>query len=392
MSLSIKYRDEIIATTVENETKTLLTRGKICDSDIEVTNVVDEPTIQSLSATENGVYNVPDGVDGFNPVTVNVPQALLQEKTLTLGASAPADVTPDTGYDGLSSVPVVLDTQVIKAENIAQGATILGVEGTHSGGGTDYADSIIDRTISGIYINNELKSIGRYAFYCCYYLNSVSFPACTTIGSNAFYSCVTLRVVSFPVCTHMDSNVFNKCDALQFASFPVCTSIGSSAFYGCSALRFASFPACSYICPSAFCSCISLQSVSFPSCASIGSSAFFGCASLQSVIFPVCTSIGSSAFAECSSLQLASFPSCKQIYNYAFLRCRSLLSLYLLGSSVVTLLYSTAFNSTPIAGYTSSTGGVYGSIIVPESLIESYKIATNWSHFSSRFSVWNGVE
>lgn len=31
------------------------------------------PTIQSLNISENGTYTVPEGVDGFNPVNVNVP-------------------------------------------------------------------------------------------------------------------------------------------------------------------------------------------------------------------------------------------------------------------------------------------------------------------------------
>lgn len=31
------------------------------------------PTIQSLSVTENGTYTAPSGVDGYSPVTVNVP-------------------------------------------------------------------------------------------------------------------------------------------------------------------------------------------------------------------------------------------------------------------------------------------------------------------------------
>ena len=60
---------------------------------------------------------------------------LEQSKTLTLGASAPATVTPDSGKV-LSSVPVVLDTSVIKAENIKKDVTMLGVTGTHEGGGS----------------------------------------------------------------------------------------------------------------------------------------------------------------------------------------------------------------------------------------------------------------
>jgi hypothetical protein len=45
---------------------------------------------------------------------------------------------------------------------------------------------------------------------------------------------------------------------------------------------------------------------------------------------------------------------------------------------------SDAFRSTPIAGYTDSAGK-YGSIYVPASLLASYKTATNWTYFSSRF-------
>lgn len=33
-----------------------------------------EATIEALSITSNGTYNAPDGVDGYNPITVNVPQ------------------------------------------------------------------------------------------------------------------------------------------------------------------------------------------------------------------------------------------------------------------------------------------------------------------------------
>lgn len=32
-----------------------------------------EPVISALEITENGTYNAPEGVDGYNPVTVNVP-------------------------------------------------------------------------------------------------------------------------------------------------------------------------------------------------------------------------------------------------------------------------------------------------------------------------------
>lgn len=54
--------------------KRLLTAGKYCDRDILVSasGGAAEPVIQPLEVTANGVYNVPAGVDGYNPVSVNV--------------------------------------------------------------------------------------------------------------------------------------------------------------------------------------------------------------------------------------------------------------------------------------------------------------------------------
>lgn len=100
-----------------------------------------EPIIEPLAITENGTYTAPNGVDGYSPVSVNVPipdgyivpsgelevtengthdvtayasvnvnvpseEPLLQEKTVTENG----EVTPDDGYDGLSKVVVNVPT------------------------------------------------------------------------------------------------------------------------------------------------------------------------------------------------------------------------------------------------------------------------------------------
>ena len=116
----------------------------------------------------------------------------------------------------------------------------------------------------------------------------------------------------------------------------------------------------------------------------MGNSAFYYCTNLTNINFPNCTSIGSYAFQYCSSLVSVSLPKCVNIYNYAFRSCRYLISLYLLGSSIVSLGGASVFNSTPISTYSTSAGR-YGSIFVPSSLYASYKTATYWSAFSSRF-------
>ena len=52
---------------------------------------------------------------------------------------------------------------------------------------------------------------------------------------------------------------------------------------------------------------------------------------------------------------------------------------------MATLTSTNTFASTPISTYTTSTGGVYGSIYVPDTLLDSYKAANNWKTYSARF-------
>ena len=164
------------------------------------------------------------------------------------------------------------------------------------------------------------------------------------------------------------------------------TTIGSYAFYSCSNLMSVAFLNCTTIGVYAFYDCSNLTTASFPKCITIGTSTFQNCYSLITISFPNCTSIGNYAFRYCYSLTTVSFPNCEIIEDTdVFGYCYNLISLYLMSTSICTLGNSKAFTSTPIAGYTTSTGGIYGSIYVPSSLLSSYKTATNWSYFSSRF-------
>lgn len=207
------------------------------------------------------------------------------------------------------------------------------------GGGSNLEDGIIQRTISGTYENSRVTQIGSYAFYSCRSLTTASFPNVTIISNHAFAYCSGLTAVSFP-------NVI---------------SIGSNAFY----------------------SCYSLTTVSFSNVTSIVSNVFAYCSGLTAVSFPNVTTISNNAFYYCSGLTTVSFPNVTSIGSNAFRNCYNLVSAIFLASSVISLSTS-AFYSTPIGGYTASTGGVYGSIFVPASLYNSYITATNWSTYSAR--------
>ena len=73
------------------------------------------PVLEELNATSNGIYTPSDGVDGFNPVEVNV-QPSLQAKssttTITENGTSTITLEPDSNYDGLSSASVTITTNV----------------------------------------------------------------------------------------------------------------------------------------------------------------------------------------------------------------------------------------------------------------------------------------
>ena len=60
--------------------------------------------IEALDITANGVYNAPEGVDGYNPITVAVPERVpvVESKEITENGT----YTPNEGVDGFNSVIV----------------------------------------------------------------------------------------------------------------------------------------------------------------------------------------------------------------------------------------------------------------------------------------------
>ena len=334
--------------------------------------------------------------DVINYAESSYDYAIMGNMDVALSLSASADSSYKKSFKGLQSAEVVnvtysgvtagthyIDIKFIK--DSSQDSNYDSVQfkiqgqGTNSGGGgdTNAEDGIITKTISGAYTNSRVTTIGKYTFWSCSSLTSVSFPVCTSIGSSAFRDCSGLTSVSFPACTSIGSYAFQYCYSLTSVSFPVCTSIAYDAFCDCSGLTSVSFPACTMIGAYAFENCSSLTSVSFPACTSIMHGAFKGCSRLSSISFPACTSIGAGAFSSCRSLTSVSFPVCIFIEQNVFYSCSALSRIYLTASSVCRLSNSNAFSR---AGITSTTG----SICVPTSLVTAYKSATNWTYFSNR--------
>lgn len=324
---------------------------------------------------QNLLWSLLFGGRGGGGITPSGTLSIVSNGTYDVGAFAEASVlVPASTVDvGTKSISENGTHDVVGFANVDVNVAAVGNE-----------DKLIDRTISGVYINTNVTTIGANVFASCKALTAVSFPECKLISNAAFANCTSLNTVSFPVCETLGNNAFSGCSALTAVSFPSCTSTGFNTFTNCSRLTTVSFPVCKRIGAYMFGTCTALTEVSFPMCEKIDGDAFTDCGALTSVSFSVCTLVSNSAFVGCSSLATASFPACASIGNYAFWKCRMLLSLYLLGSSVCRLGNANAFSSTPISNYTNYTDGVNGSIFVRASLYATYISSTNWSAYSAR--------
>lgn len=241
--------------------------------------------------------------------------------------------------------------------------------------------SINERSFSHASVNDVylplISSIPSYCFNGCgllgmtteSYTGSFITSNITFIGDYAFSGCMNLSVFDFNSCSVIGQGAFNG-TALSSVYAPLIDGIGVGVFGNCVDLISVDLPNASYIGADCFRSCVVLG---------VNDGFFSG-----SLSFPKVQEVSTYAFANCNNLSSISFPMLSSIYSGAFNNCYNLISLYLMGSSVCKLANSSCFVSTPIAGYSTSAGR-YGSIYVPASLLSSYKAASHWSRFSSRF-------
>lgn len=92
-------------------------------------------------------------------------------------------------------------------------------------------NSILDRSISGNYVNNDLTEIGRYAFDYCDQLTSATFTKVTKIDSSAFNGCISLESISLPEVREIKGSSFNWCSSLKSISMPKIERLSNDSDY-----------------------------------------------------------------------------------------------------------------------------------------------------------------
>ena len=252
-------------------------------------------------------------------------------------------------------------------------------------------DSIIDRSITE-FKDDTVTVVGYAAFNECTELTAVDLPEVTTIHDRAFAGCTNLSELHFPKLSTYSGNlngfhgVFRKCKITEVADehFPMLTNLSGGIFRDCTSLTK-----------------VSLTNVTEMSWYALG-----GCSGITELNLPNLRTIGMNGCPPITTnLRKWVFPSLKTIANYGLSDTRYLeefdcasttaevltiggtgnfggsnipLKAWIIRSASVAQLGGSILGNTLIG---KGTGYIY----VPRALVDSYKVATNWSTYASQF-------
>lgn len=195
-----------------------------------------DPIIVPLNVTENGEY-YELGVDGYNPVVVNVPIPdgyIKPSGAKTITTNGVHDVAQYTSVN--VNVPTGGGSgEVVSSVNAFLSGTLEEVD----------CDGIVTVNPYTFYTNAGLQrvrlanaqSVGNYNFADCDALESVDLPNVTdTVGTYFCYSCSNLTSVNLPKVAGLNNYAFQSSAKIEVIDLPNVTSIGNYSFRYCSKL------------------------------------------------------------------------------------------------------------------------------------------------------------
>lgn len=274
----------------------------------------------------------------------------------------------------------------------------------------DIGSQVFGRTQNGCMITElsmpNLKRTGSSAFSEVSTLKNVFVPKIENVGPYSF-EYTSLTSFDAPEALIIGSHSFDYCESLENVNIPkakrLSTDSGgeSYAFRWCSNLKNVNAPSLEEVGAKAFAGCSNLESISLPNVVgNVGAYAFQRCTNLTNIYVPKISYIVYEYITENQKLKKFDAPSAKDWQMRGFVNCK-VLEVIKLGAiqtigenasvgcsalhttvisqpnSVCTLNNINAFSNTPIAAGS-------GSIYVPDSLVDSYKAATNWSVYANQ--------
>lgn len=361
----------------------LPTAGKYCERDILVTakggGQLAPTQEKTVNITENGTVEVvPDNGYVLSKVTanVNIPpvEILLQDKFVT-PTEEEQEIIPDEGYTGIGYVFV----HPIPSEYVR----VIGTTEIIENGEFDVKEVekvIVNVPIPDGYIKPsgtlEITENGEYDVTKKASV-VVSIEASGGGSSDLARQIFEARTFSDESTTEVPVEGFRGWQFIQHIDMPNVTSIGQSACYNCVGLQEIDFPNCTNIGNYAFYNNTSVTRVNLPNLKSTGTNCLRQLTALKEVTLPSLSTLGGTAFQKCTSLERVDLPTVQSIGANAFNLCEKLVTLILRSDSLCTMANVNALASTPIK---SGTGFIY----VKDSLVDTYKSASNWSTYASQ--------
>lgn len=245
---------------------------------------------------------------------------------------------------------------------------------------------------------DNLISMGNTIFYNCYSLKEVVIPnGLTTLPNQAIAGCHLLKEVKIPNSVIDMKNGFNDCYNLKKVTLPNnITTVPSQLFYGCRSLEEVNIPEnLTALSNYMFYNCHALRKIKIPaSVSTMGTFVFNGCFSLVEIEVPEnVTEIGKGCFYECKSMKKITLPpNLISLGESSFYCCHSLEEIFI-PKGVVEMAGSFFLNcynlqkidfsthtQIPVVSASNAFASVPKTckIIVPDSLYDDWKVATNW--------------
>ena len=280
--------------------------------------------------------------------------------------------------------------------------------------------------IEEITLSPDITILGEGCFKNLRDLKNINLENITEMMRECFSGCFSLILNEIPDSVVLADSVFYNCDKVTLNKLPsATTSVGANLFYGCVSITNFTINDGVDISNSisAFQNCTSMTNITIPNDATIIPSYFLSnCSSLESInlndnidtiknyTFQNCrnlllerlpsslTSLGTSSFQECASITISEIPKgVSSIPSYCFQGCKKIETLSILGdiksvsyysfrNSGLTTLSLPNVSAVPTGGNAMFQGTPIdtgtGSIYVPDTLVENFKSATNWSGYA----------